>query len=46
MFSYASERVSETHQERVGSVIDRLGEARRCLEGGGSEEIADRRIAK
>jgi len=41
IFGYASERVSETHQERVGAVIDRLAEARSRLEGSGSEEIAE-----
>lgn len=46
IFGYASERVSEKHQERVGAVIDRLAEARSRLEGSDSEEIADRRIAK
>jgi MFS superfamily sulfate permease-like transporter len=45
IFGYASERVSETHQERVGAVIDRLVEARSRLDDSGSEENAERRKA-
>jgi hypothetical protein len=41
IFGYASERVSETHQEKVGAVIDRLETARTRLGDSGSEGIGE-----